>query len=194
MPVVKTITESYRLQQQLLHCNPDYGVASLVFAPLVATVMTACAIDSVSDYGAGKKGLLRGLADQGVVPEVYFPYDPAFSEYGDPVAASLVCCIDVLEHVEPACLDAVLEDLARITVNLGFFTIHRGEAVKLLDDGRNAHLIQAPVSWWLSRLVRFFEIEHLETHQLMGSGVWMIVRPRENSAVIDGKVTSLNSD
>jgi hypothetical protein len=30
-----TISEAYRLQQQALHNNPDYGVASLQFAPLV---------------------------------------------------------------------------------------------------------------------------------------------------------------
>jgi hypothetical protein len=187
-----TITEEYRLQQQVLHRNPNYGVASMAFAPLVATVIMSCGIDSVSDYGAGKQGLLRGLSDQGVTPESYFPYDPAFPEYGEPTPASLVCCIDVLEHVEPSCIDAVLGELSRITTNLGFITIHRGAAGKVLEDGRNAHLIQAPVSWWLARLIRFFEIEHLESHQLMGPGVWMIVRPRDKSMVIEGHTIRLD--
>jgi len=102
------------------------------------------------------------------------------------MAAQLVCCIDVLEHIEPIYLDAVLEELARITVNIGFFTIHRGPASKTLEDGRNAHLIQAPISWWLSRLVRHFEIEHMESHNLMGPGTWMIVRPRVTTATIEG--------
>lgn len=29
------ITEDYRRQQETLHANPNYGVASLQFAPLV---------------------------------------------------------------------------------------------------------------------------------------------------------------
>ncbi|MCP9817767.1 hypothetical protein KBY76_14010 [Synechococcus sp. GreenBA-s] len=181
-----TISESYRQQQQTLHRNPNYGVASLQFAPIVATIMTSCNIETLSDYGAGKQHLLHGLADNAIIPESYTAYDPAFPEYGQPMAAQLVCCIDVLEHIEPMYLDAVLEELARITVNIGFFTIHRGPAAKTLEDGRNAHLIQAPISWWLARLVRHFEIEHMESHNLMGPGTWMIVRPRETTATIEG--------
>ena len=76
----------------------------------------------------------------------YYPFDPAFSEYGEPKQADLVCCIYVLEHVEPEHLNAVLDDLKRIVIKVGLFTIHTGPAVKTLSDGRNAHLIQKPSS------------------------------------------------
>ncbi len=35
----QTITEEYRKLQQELHQNPNYGVASLQFAPLVADLI-----------------------------------------------------------------------------------------------------------------------------------------------------------
>ncbi len=93
-----------------------------------------------------------------------------------------MCCIDVLEHIEPELIDNVIAELARITTNLGFFSIHMGPAVKLLPDRRNAHLIQKPSSWWLPKLVRHFEILQLQTHQMMGHGIWVIVKPKAADA------------
>lgn len=171
-----TISADYLRLQQELHQSPNYGVASLSFAPIVADLILKSNAKSVSDYGAGKKRLLEGLSKVGVVPADYFPYDPVFPEYGGPKAADLVCCIDVLEHIEPEILDAVLKELASITVGLGFFSIHSGPAGKTLSDGRNAHLIQQPSSWWLPRICQYFNVIHLASHQMMGSGIWLVVR------------------
>jgi len=179
MMQTQTISDEYRKMQQELHQNPNYGVASLAFAPLVADLIRQTGVRSVSDYGAGKKNLLKGLSEAGIGGIQYLPYDPAFPEYGQPQPADLVCCIDVLEHIEPELIDNVIAELARITTGLGFFSIHMGPAAKVLSDGRNAHLIQQPSSWWLPRLVQHFEILQLQTHQTMGQGIWVIVKPRE---------------
>lgn len=173
----KTITEEYRKMQQELHENPRYGTASLGFAPLVADLIRQSGAQSVSDYGAGKKNLQVGLNNAGIFPE-YKPYDPAFPEYGSPQTADLVCCIDVLEHIEPALLENVLLDLAAITNKVGFFSIHMTPAVKVLPDGRNAHLIQEPTSWWLPKLCQHFDIVQLQQHNIGGGmGFWVIVHP-----------------
>ena len=124
------ISEGYRKQQQELHLNPDYGVASIGFAGLVAQVLSRNGAKTLSDYGAGKQNLRKALEARGV--EVgYAAYDPAFPEYGEPQPADLVCCIDVLEHIEPEFLDNVLSDLERITVRHGFFSVHTGPAGKV---------------------------------------------------------------
>jgi hypothetical protein len=172
----QTISEEYLKLQQDLHQNPKYGVASLSFAPIVADLIRKTGVGTLSDYGAGKKNLLKGLTGAGITNIEYFPYDPAFPEYGEPKQADLVCCIDVLEHIEPEMLDAVIKELASITRNLGFFSIHMGPAAKFLADGRNAHLIQEPSSWWLKKLVDYFEILHLQSHQMMGNGIWLVVK------------------
>jgi len=148
---------------------------SLSFAPIVADVIRQNGCKSVSDYGAGKMRLLDGLRQSGVEPIPYLPYDPVFPEYGEPKPADLVCCIDVLEHIEPQLIDNVILDLSGITTNIGFFSIHMGPAVKTLSDGRNAHLIQRPSSWWLNKLTNYFEIHHLQSHNMMGRGIWLIV-------------------
>ena len=176
-----TISDDYLKLQQELHLNPNYGVASLQFAPLVAQLAKQTNVQSICDYGAGKKRLLEGLRSNGFVPKEYHPFDPAFPEYGEPQSAGLVCCIDVLEHIEPTKLDSVLEELASITVGLGFFSVHMGPAGKVLSDGRNAHLIQKPTSWWLPRLCQHFNILELQQHQVFGTGFWCVVQRINNS-------------
>jgi len=156
---MSTISPAYLAEQQLLHKNPGYGIASVHVAPFVARVIQGMKARSLSDYGAGKCRLQVALRELGIDID-YRPYDPAYPEYGAPQPADLVTCIDVLEHVESECLDAVLTELARITVWLGFFTVHTGPAMKFLSDGRNAHLIQCPLNWWVDRLARHFTVEY----------------------------------
>ncbi len=175
-----TISSEYLKQQKILHQNPNYGVASLHFAPIVADFIRQTGVQSICDYGAGKKNLLLGLQRHGIEQVKYYPFDPAFEDYGEPRPADLVCCIDVLEHIEPEKLEFVLLELSKITINFGFFSIHMGPAAKMLPDGRNAHLIQKPSSWWLPKLTQYFEILHLQSHQMMGSGIWLIVRNKVN--------------
>ena len=122
----ETISVDYLEQQRKLHENPNYGVASLSFAPIVADVMRQTGCKSVSDYGAGKRRLLEGLRQSGVEPTPYLPYDPVFPEYGEPRPADLVCCIDVLEHIEPDLVDNVILELARVTTNLGLESSDNG--------------------------------------------------------------------
>jgi len=174
-----TITEDYRKMQQKLHENPNYGVASISFAPLVAKVIEAYKVKSLSDYGAGKQNLRKALLSKGIRLDEYHPYDPAFPEYGVPSPAELVCCIDVLEHIEPDLVDNVIAELAKIVTHIGFISIHMGPAGKFLEDGRNAHLIQEPTSWWLSKFINHFEIIQLSLHQIMGKGFWMIIKPKK---------------
>lgn len=156
-----TISESYRDLQKKLHENPHYGEASLVFADVVKRIFEKTKAKSISDYGAGKCNLKVGLERSGLKDFDYYPYDPAFPEYGPPRAADLTCCIDVLEHIEPEYLENVIQDLQAITLRFGFFTIATGPAMKVLADGRNAHLIQQPSSWWLERLEKSFVIEQV---------------------------------
>lgn len=171
----ETISDAYLRLQTELHQDPDYGVASLAFAPLVADLIRLMNVRSVSDYGAGKKRLLEGLETAGIRLEAYLPYDPVFPDYGPPREADLVCCIDVLEHIEPEKLEAVLQELASITAKTGFFSIHTGPAAKTLADGRNAHLVQKPSSWWLLRICRYFDVLQLSPHRA-GSGFWLVVK------------------
>ena len=172
---METITAEYLEEQQNLHRNPHYGIASIGFAQEVETCIRHMSAKTVTDYGAGKKNLKKALDSRGVGDYVYQAFDPAFPEYGEAIEADLVCCIDVLEHVEPHLLENVLADLRRVTKNIGFFTVHTGPAVKTLSDGRNAHLIQQSATWWLTRLSDHFRIGHVEHYEHLGTGFAVLV-------------------
>ena len=103
---------------------------------------------TVLDYGCGKGGL--GLALSHLLMT---GYDPAVAGHeGTPEPADLVICTDVLEHIEPECLEEVLDDLRRCALKGVFLTIATRPAKKFLADGRNAHLIQEPMTWWLPKI------------------------------------------
>lgn len=123
------------------------------------------------DYGAGKGRLAQNLKPQrSVRVTMYDPAIPAWSELPKP--HDMVACIDVLEHIEPSCLDDVLDHLQSLVLRLGFFTVHTGPAVKVLPDGRNAHLIQEPAGWWLPKLMARFE---LLMFQRTPQGFWVLL-------------------
>ena len=175
-PSSSLITDEYRQIQQKLHENPDYGVASVGYAPLVAQVIEQLGIAELLDYGAGKGRLGAALRAQLRRPLKIHHYDPAIPEWSAaPAPCSFVACIDVLEHIEPALIDNVLDDLRRVTAGAGLFTVHTGPAVKFLSDGRNAHLIQQPPAWWLPRIAERFE---LVTFNRMPQGFWVGVERR----------------
>ena len=180
----QTITESYRAEQQRLHINPRYGVASLGYAPLVRRLLLAGNCKSLSDYGAGKCKLRAALGESAGRFD-YHPYDPAFPDYGSPRPAELVACIDVLEHVEPDLLEPCLDDLASVTRRLALLTIHTGPAKKFLSDGRNAHLTQQPMDWWLPLLSARFDMLHV---QPVRKGFFVIACPLGTSAAIARQV------
>ena len=167
------ISEGYRQEQRMLHQKEDYGVASTLYGKRVADLVKLTGATEVLDYGAGKGRLADAVAPHLEWEITLDRYDPAveeFAEQSDP--AELVVCIDVLEHIEPDHLDGVLDDLKRVTKAVGFFTIATGPALKVLSDGRNAHLIQQDIDWWLPRLWTRFRIKAFEDQ---GNHFWVIV-------------------
>ncbi len=148
------ISEEYREQNIEAHKQPDWGTTAHYYSNLVRGLSREVGAETILDYGAGKQTL------KGACPELPITsYDPAIPEISDaPEPCDLVCCIDVLEHIEPECLDAVLDDLQRVTNKLGFFIISTVPAIKKLPDGRNAHLIVEKEHFWLPKLLDRFSI------------------------------------
>lgn len=152
------ITREYARMQRVLHAeNPHYGAASRKVAWMVEDLLRLLRPQRVLDYGAGKCALRETLGKM-VNGIEWVEYDPGVKGISKPPepgeSFDLVCCIDVLEHVEPECIDDVLDHLRELCGDNGtlFATVHTGPAGKVLPDGRNAHLIQQPEGWWLDRI------------------------------------------
>lgn len=142
------LTESYRELQQKLHReDPSYATSGHRSAAKVASLMQTLQTLDVLDYGCGRRGLEEAL---GVAIRNYDPCIPGLDSPPEP--AEIVVCSDVLEHIEPDCLNDVLSDLHRLTKRLLYVLIATRPALRALPDGRNAHLIQEGQQWWMNRL------------------------------------------
>lgn len=153
------ISDEYREMQRQLHQDPNFGVASLHYAGLVAQVMNERGYTEVLDYGAGKGRLGPAVAEHTNHDITVIHYEPAVPKWSArPEPCKFVACIDVLEHIEPDYLPNVLDDLRRVVLEFGLFTVATGPAGKILSDGRNAHLIQKPPAWWLPQFMERFDL------------------------------------
>jgi hypothetical protein len=176
------ISDAYRLEQQALHETGTYGTASIGYAPLVSEILNKLEVSHLLDYGCGSLiNLYKHITPKKKL--TYQAYDPGVPDYAEePVPAEMVCCIDVLEHIEPDFLDSVLDDLQRLTEVVLFCTVHTGPAMKHLSDGRNAHLTQEPMSWWLPKLWERFDIQ---TVQVTGEHQFHVIAYAQQRAIED---------
>ena len=138
--------------------HPAWGSSSKNLVAPIDQIIRDNRFASVLDYGCGKGFLKEGLG-YGFIDE----YDPAIvGKDSVPTGVyELVACLDVLEHVEPDCLDDVLQHLCDICSNTVFMTISTRMAHRQMPDGRNPHLIIENFQWWLARIAGVFDFHDL---------------------------------
>jgi len=166
------ITDEYRdLNTELHERREDYGTSGVKWAGQIKEMYGTLKAKSILDYGCGKQTLGKALPHL-----IVKGYDPAIPDLSDaPEPADLVTCTDVLEHIEPDCLDAVLDDLRRCAVKGIFLTVATRPAVKMLADGRNAHLIQQPAKWWLPKIMDRWDLRLFQA----GAGEFAVFATRQ---------------
>jgi SAM-dependent methyltransferase len=151
------ISPEYQAMQRDMHARKVYGNSGGKWMYTVAGIAAVHGCSTILDYGCGTGAMVANLRKLGPA----FAEDYRISEYDPGVArkdrhpkggADLVCCIDTLEHIEPDCLADVLADLRSLTFQMLFTVISTRLAGKVLPDGRNAHLIVEPASWWHDKL------------------------------------------
>lgn len=151
------ITDEYADLNRKLHREQlAYGVGGGKHAKAVINLAETFKTTSILDYGCGKGYLGKAL------PFPIWEYDPGVpGRQESPRAADIVVCTDVLEHIEPAQLGAVLGHIHHVTKKIAYLVIHTGKSSKKLADGRNAHLIQQPKEWWKNVLSKVFNLSEM---------------------------------
>jgi len=149
------ISEEYKALLSTKHAtDPSWGTSGREFSRTVLRLIQDYKPATVLDYGCGKQTLARSLPAYRICG-----YDPGIPGMdASPTPMDLVVCTDVLEHIEPDCIDDVLDDLQRVTKKVLFATICVVPAYHKLPDGRNAHLIVKPLKWWLTRVMDRFKL------------------------------------
>lgn len=148
----KTISKGYALENGRLHeVNPSYGASGHLWLGHIVEIARLSGAKTLLDYGCGKATLRDYVEPHGLS---YTGYDPATYPERPRKEFDLVVALDVLEHIEPEHLDAVVLDLMRYCKLLMFAVVSTRPSGKSLSDGRNAHLIQKDWGWWKMKLIR----------------------------------------
>jgi len=165
------ISEEYKKQLQELHSRESgWGTTAEWALKDVISCIENHNPKSLLDYGAGKGALSHALKDKNLD---LFEYDPGIPEKSNsPEPADLVCCIDVLEHVEPDQVDNVLKDLQRVVSDKGFFLISLIPAMSILPDGRNAHILLESPQWWCSKIEKYMKVDECLVYPLVENEVF----------------------
>lgn len=150
------MSPAYLKLQQELHARPNgYGGKGHKWLATVCALIDELQASSVLDYGCGEGTLAKRLRQARPAGLRIDEYDPAItSKSGTPSFADLVVTTDVLEHVEPDRLEAVLAHVHMLARKAVFFVVALDPANKILADGRNAHLILQPPEWWAATITR----------------------------------------
>ena len=163
-PAPYRFTKEYAALQAQLHESHDrYGTSGAEHAARVfmagAQIVKKFGKCDILDYGCGKETLKAAM--EATFPSIpamrVLGYDPGRPGYDkDPAMAQVVVCTDVMEHIEPECVDAVLRHLCELTEHVVIINVALVPAVKTLADGRNAHICLKPKEWWSSYFKKYF--------------------------------------
>ena len=143
------ISPEYKAGNRAVHDRqPMWGSSAPRWIPDVILHGDLLGAESILDYGCGKGHLRMRLPTRDVRE-----YDPGIpGKDGPPEPADMVACLDVLEHVEPECLDDVLRHIAQLSRLGALLAIALYPSGTILPDGRNSHLIVESPDWWIDRI------------------------------------------
>ena len=113
---------------------------------------------TIIDYGCGKSNL-KDFVEKNYNYEVT-EYDIGIE--GKDVLnnkADFIVCVDVLEHIEPECLEDVLKHIHRHATKGVYFSICLVASYGFFKDGSNLHTIIKNGDWWYSKVLQYFKFE-----------------------------------
>lgn len=115
--------------------------------------------ETILDYGCGKavqyfKEDIHNTHFFGIMPSLY---DPAVEEYSKLPSGKFdaVISTDVLEHIEEQDIKQVIKEIYSKVNKFVYLGICNSPALAILPDGRNAHVTQKPIEWWVEQISPF---------------------------------------
>ncbi len=144
------ISERYREFNRAMHeADPSWGTGDPWFTDLVDNIARTTGMQTILNYGSGKNPMLNA-----------YNYDPAIPGIDSDILepADMVVSRCVLEHVEPECLDDVLDHMESVAKRAVILVVSCFPSTKLMPDGRNVHLIVQPIDWWLPKLMQRWKV------------------------------------
>ena len=146
-------------QYKQLHANEERyaGNSTRIHKDSIGQYIEILNCQSILDFGCGKgnqyhKERIHETNFRGIMPSLY---DPAVEQYSKLPEGTFdaVISTDVLEHIEEEDIDDVLKLIYSKANKFVYHGIANFPAVVMLPDGRNAHVIQQPLDWWIEKIL-----------------------------------------
>ena len=150
-PIGSLISAEYQQVLRDMHASTKWGRHGREYSDHYMKFFDQLGCKSLIDYGSGSETLLHHL--RVTRPEIDVQcYDPGVVGRDVlPNKADFVVCTDVLEHIEEQYIDKVLFHIRDLMLIGGYVRCTTSRAKRFLPDGRNAHILQQPRKWWLSK-------------------------------------------
>lgn len=148
------ISQAYCKMNADIYNNSKRSAGGAKHAQIVKMIAPKWESITILDYGSGQGEFRKELCAITSDYEIY-EYDPAIKGKDVlPGTSDLVVCTDVLEHIEPDKINAVMQHIFSLMIKGGYFVISLCETKVWLPDGRNAHVLLKPVEWWLDKFMQ----------------------------------------
>lgn len=151
------ITDEYKKNLEILQQSNTFKGLLVKYEPVKAFV-EKYQPTSILDFGCAKGRLVEQLKQDFSSIQTIDGYDPGVPEFNTIPQSQYDCLIsnDVIEHFEPEFLDQSLRHMNSLFTQSAWLIIACYPAKKKLPDGRNAHLIIEPPSWWAVKVAECF--------------------------------------
>lgn len=155
--------------------DATWGNGPRRYIPVIGHFIHETKAKNILDYGCGKGKNLSWIFGAGIN---WVNYDPGIEAWAkDPVVCEHLVCMDVLEHIEPALLDNVLQHIHSKFRKTALLSVSCSLSNHILPDGRNAHLIVEDHLWWLEKLEKIFNLE--KVYYLRGNSFVVVVSRKD---------------
>ena len=140
-------SDSYKNTLRELHQSKAFGNKSGIPQEVIDCI-EKYQVKSFLDFGCGKGYFLQALKEK--YPDIeIFGFDPANENFQKlPDSVDMIYSSDVFEHIEPENLEETVLDLKSRCKKVMYHLIACHPAKRIMNDGRNAHLIIQPPDWW----------------------------------------------
>jgi len=176
---VMNLISEYKWQHQ----DPKrYRGASLKrHGPLLRPHIKKRKITSILDFGSGKGFQYKERLQHeeffgGILPTLYDPAVEGIDVLPNKMFDAVINT-DVLEHIEDFELDKTLETIYSKANKFVYHGIANWATGRKLKDGRDVHVIQENIEWWVNRIKPFVNVPTL---------IW--VATRRDKTITDKKV------